>query len=57
MIKDKLLATSHFSFSHNVFHSFISLVRKNAVLYDNGLKSSMGYLVEPRYMGYLVEPQ
>ena len=29
--KEKLLVTSNFSFSHNVFHSYICLVRQNAV--------------------------
>ena len=29
---------SNFSFSHNVFHSCISLVRKNAATCGNGLK-------------------
>ena len=33
----KLLVTSNFSFSHNVFHSYISLVRQHAVLCGNGL--------------------
>ena len=35
--KEKLLVTSNFSFSHNVFHSYISLEHKNAVLCGNGL--------------------
>ena len=35
--KEKLLVTSNFSFSHNVFHSFISLVRQNAALWGNSL--------------------
>ena len=35
--KEKLLAPSIFSFSHNVFHSYISSVRQNAVLCGNGL--------------------
>ena len=34
---EKLLVTSDFSFCHNVFHSYISLVRQNAVLCGNGL--------------------
>ena len=33
-----LLVTSNFSFSHNVFHSYISLVSQNVVLCGNGLK-------------------
>ena len=36
--KEKLLVTSNFSFSHSVFHSYISLVRQNAALCGNGLK-------------------
>ena len=36
--KEKLLVTSNFSFSYNVFHSCISLVSQNAVLYGNGLR-------------------
>ena len=36
-----MLVTSNFSFSYNVFHSYISLVRQNAVLYGNGLITSM----------------
>ena len=35
--KEKLLVTSNFSFSHNVFYSNISLVRQNAALCGNGL--------------------
>ena len=34
---EKLLVTSNFSFSHNVFHRYISLVRQNVVLFCNGL--------------------
>ena len=37
--KEKLLVTSNFSFSHNVFHSCISLVRQNVALCGNGLNS------------------
>ena len=33
---EKLLVTSNFSFSHNVFYSYISLVRQNAALCGNG---------------------
>ena len=33
--------TSNFSFSHNVFHSYISLVRQNAALCGNGLKAQL----------------
>ena len=32
------LVPSNFSFSHNVFHSYISLARQNAALCGNGLK-------------------
>ena len=35
--KKKLLVTSNFSFSHNVFHSSTSLVRQNVALSGNGL--------------------
>ena len=35
--KEKLLVTSNFFFSHNVFHSYVSLVRQNVALYGNGL--------------------
>ena len=39
--KEKLLITSNFSFSHNVFQSYISLVRQNVALCGNGLNSTM----------------
>ena len=35
-----MLATIIFSFSHHVFHSYISLVRQNAALCGNGLRVS-----------------
>ena len=35
--KRRNCVTSNFSFSHNVFHSYISLVLQNAVLCGNGL--------------------
>ena len=35
--KEKLLVTSIFSLSRNVFHSFISLLRQNVPLCGNGL--------------------
>ena len=35
--KEELLVTSNVSFSHNVFHSYISLVCQNAALCGNGL--------------------
>ena len=35
--KEKLLDTSNVSFSHNVFHSYISFVCQNAVLCGSGL--------------------
>ena len=38
--KEKLLITSNFSFSHYVFHSYMSLVRQNEVLFGNGLTPS-----------------
>ena len=34
------IRTSNFSFSHNVFHSYTSLVRQNAVLCGNKLTLS-----------------
>ena len=36
--KETLLVTSNFSFSNNVFHSYISLVCQNAVLCGNRFK-------------------
>ena len=36
--KKKLLVTSNFSFSHNVFHSYISSVCQNVALFGNGLR-------------------
>ena len=38
--KEKLLVTSNFSFSHNVFHSYISLVPQNAASCCNGLNDA-----------------
>ena len=35
--KEKLLVTSNFSLSHNVFHSYISLVHQNVALWGNEL--------------------
>ena len=35
--KEKLLVKSNFPFSHNSFHSYISLVHQNEVLSGNGL--------------------
>ena len=35
--KEKLLVTSNFSFSHDVFYSYISIVHQNAALCGNGL--------------------
>ena len=37
--KGEILVTSNFSFSHNVFHSYISLVREIVALCGNGLNS------------------
>ena len=34
---DKLCVTSNFSFSHNIFHSYIFSVHKNVALCCNGL--------------------
>ena len=33
------IVTSNFSFSHNVFHSYISFVRQTVALYGTGLKA------------------
>ena len=38
MRKEKLLVTSNFSFSQNIFHSYKSIVRQNVTLYGNGLR-------------------
>ena len=38
--KEKLLVTSNFSFSYNVFYSYISLVHQNGVLCGNGLRNT-----------------
>ena len=35
------LVTSKFSFSHNVFHNYMSLVHQNAAFCGNGLSSSI----------------
>ena len=41
--KEKLLVTSNFSFSHNVFHSYISSLCQNAAMSNHGLNNkSMG---------------
>ena len=37
IVMEKLLVTSNFSFPHNVFHSYISLVRRNVALCGYGL--------------------
>ena len=39
--KEKLLVTSNFSFSHKVLHSYISLMRRNAILCGNELTASL----------------
>ena len=36
--KEKLLVTSNFSFSHNVFKSCLLLMRQNGYLWSKGLK-------------------
>ena len=38
--KEELLVTSNFSFSHNVFHCHISIVRQNVALCGNGLRDT-----------------
>ena len=35
--KEKLLVPSNFSFSHNVFHNYISILHQNAALCGNGI--------------------
>ena len=42
--KEKLHVKSNFSFFHNVFHSYISLVHQNAALCGNRLKEPEGCL-------------
>ena len=42
--KEKFLVTSKFSFSQNVFHSYIFLLHQNAVLCGNGLKKRNTWL-------------
>ena len=44
--KEKLLIPSNFSFLHNVFHSYISLVHQNAALSGNGLKLSQNNVLD-----------
>ena len=41
-----MLVTSSFSFSPNDFHNYISLVRQNAALCGNGLKTNALYFGE-----------
>ena len=41
--------TSNFSFSHNVFHSYICLVRQNTALCGNGLSHKIGPRVTSNY--------
>ena len=36
--KEKLHVISNFSFSHNIFHSFISLVHQNGLWCGKGLR-------------------
>ena len=45
--KEKLLVTSNFSFSHNVFHSYIlSLQLQNAAMCGNGLTKQQNYRLD-----------
>ena len=44
-MREKGKLTSNFSFSHDVFHSYISLAHQNAVLCGNGLKQSSNHEV------------
>ena len=46
--KGILLVTSNFSFSHNVFHSYISSVRQIAALCGNGLTTQSQVLTTPK---------
>ena len=46
---EKLLVTSNVSFSHNVFHSFISLMRQNATLCGNGLNRFADTKLQERF--------
>ena len=48
--KGELLVTSNFSFSHNGFHSYISLVHQNVVLCGNGLKLGKGKTDDQYYL-------
>ena len=43
--EDKLLVTSNFSFSYNVFHSYIYLLCQNAVLCVNRLSEPLASLI------------
>ena len=51
--KEKLLVTSNFSFPHNVFQSYISLVRQNAALCGTGLNK---FLSSPLPVNYSNSP-
>ena len=42
--KEKLLVTSNFSFSHNVFKSSLFLMRENEYLWSKGLLTVLVYL-------------
>ena len=44
IVREGLLVTGNFSFSHNVFHSYLSLVHQNVALCSNGL--SKGILLQ-----------
>ena len=46
--KEKWLVTSYFSFSHNDFHSYISLVHQNTVLCGNGLTPNSKILYQSK---------
>ena len=43
--KEKVLVPSNLSFSHNVFHSYICLVRQNVALCGNGLICILGAVI------------
>ena len=48
-----LFVTSDFSFSHNVFYSYISLVRRTAALCGNGLIQVILYMYRVNTKGLL----
>ena len=49
--KGEIACSSNFSFSHNVFHSYISLVRQNAALCGNGLNDNFSLWYSLKHCG------